>query len=62
MPIIRVSMWPGRTHEQKAQLAKAFTDAMVTIGKTTPEGTIVIFEEVDKSSWASAGVLASDKK
>ena len=60
MPIVRVEMWPGRTHEQKQQLAKAITDAMVEIGKTTPEATLIVFEDVDKSNWAQSGILASD--
>ncbi|HBD85017.1 MAG TPA: 4-oxalocrotonate tautomerase [Dehalococcoidia bacterium] len=60
MPIVRVEMWPGRTHEQKQKLAKAITDAMVEIGKTTPEATLIVFEDVDKSNWAQSGILASD--
>ena len=42
-------------------LAKAITDAMVTITHTTPEATIIVFEDVDKSNWAESGVLASDQ-
>jgi 4-oxalocrotonate tautomerase len=53
-------MWPGRTHAQKKQLAKAITDAMVDIAKTTPEATIVIFDDVPKENWAQAGVLSSE--
>ena len=60
MPIVRVEMWPGRTHEQKQKLAKAITDAIVEIGKTTPEATLIVFEDVDKSNWAQSGILASD--
>ena len=60
MPIVRVEMWPGRTHEQKQKLVKAITDAMVEIGKTTPEATLIVFEDVDKSNWAQSGILASD--
>jgi phenylpyruvate tautomerase PptA (4-oxalocrotonate tautomerase family) len=30
MPIIRIEMWPGRTHAQKAELARVITEAMVT--------------------------------
>ena len=60
MPIVRVEMWPGRTHSQKAELAKAITEAMVTIGHTTPEATFVIFGDVPKENWAQSGVLASD--
>ena len=60
MPIVRVEMWPVRTQEQKQKLAKAITDAMVEIGKTTPEATLIVFEDVDKSNWAQSGILASD--
>ena len=35
MPIIRVEMWPGRTHEQKAALAKAITDDVVEAARST---------------------------
>ena len=61
MPIIRIDMWPGRTHAQKAELARVITDAMVTIGHTTPEATQVIFEDVPKENWAQGGMLASDQ-
>jgi len=59
MPIIRVEMWSGRTRAQKAELARVITEAVVTIAHTTPESTIVIFEDVTKENWAVGGVLAS---
>ncbi len=59
MPIIRVEMWPGRTKAQKAELARVITEAVVTIAHTTPESTIVIFQDVAKDNWAVGGVLAS---
>ena len=62
MPIVRVEMWPGRTHAQKAELAKRITEAVVTVAKTTPEAPIVVFEDVAKENWAVAGTLASDAK
>lgn len=61
MPIVRVEMWPGRTHAQKQELARAITEAVCNIAHTTPEATIVIFEDVAKENWAQGGVLASDK-
>lgn len=60
MPVIHVEMWSGRTHAQKKALAKAITDAMVDITKTTPEATIVIFDDVPKENWAQGGVLSSE--
>ncbi len=60
MPIIRVEMWPGRTHDQKAELARRITAAVVEVAQTTPEATIVVFQDVAKEDWAVAGRLASD--
>lgn len=60
MPIVRVEMWSGRTHAQKAELAQAITDAMVKIAKTTPEATTVVFTDISKDNWAEGGRLASD--
>jgi len=62
MPIVRVEMWPGRTHAQKAELARVITEAIVTIAHTTPEATIIVFEDVAKENWAQGGVLASDEQ
>lgn len=62
MPIVRVEMWPGRTTAQKRELARVITEAIVSIAQTTPEATIVIFEDVARENWAQGGVLASDQK
>ena len=62
MPIVEVKMYAGRSHAQKAELAKAITDAMVDIGKTQPEAVMVLFQDVPREDWAQAGVLASDAK
>ncbi len=62
MPIVTVQMWPGRTQAQKAELARRITDAIVAVANTTPDATIVIFEDVGKENWAVGGVLASDAK
>ena len=60
MPIIRVELWSGRTKEQKAELAEALTDALVRIGKTSADHTIVLFQDIDKDNWAEGGKLASE--
>ncbi|HWO94386.1 MAG TPA: tautomerase family protein [Dehalococcoidia bacterium] len=61
MPIIRVEMWKGRTKDQKAELARAITDAMVAIAQTSPESTIIIFDDVERENWAENGRLAIDE-
>ncbi len=59
MPIVRVEMWTGRTAAQKKELARVITDAMVNIAHTTPEATIIVFEDIEKDNWAQAGKLSS---
>lgn len=53
-------MWEGRTKEQKKELARVITDAMVDIAKTTPEHVNIIFRDVAKEDWAISGVLSSE--
>jgi 4-oxalocrotonate tautomerase len=60
MPIVRVEMFPGRTHAQKQELARAITEAVANIAHATPEATIVIFADVAREHWAQGGKLASD--
>lgn len=60
MPIVRVEMWTGRTEAQKKELARVITDAMVNIAHTTPEATIIVFEDIEKNNWAQAGKLSSE--
>jgi 4-oxalocrotonate tautomerase len=60
MPVVRVEMWSGRTRAQKQELARVITEAMVNIAHTTPEATIVIFDDIAKENWAQSGSLASE--
>ncbi|AIF82181.1 uncharacterized protein, 4-oxalocrotonate tautomerase [Candidatus Nitrososphaera evergladensis SR1] len=55
MPLILVSLYPGRTKEQKDEFAKAVTDAAVSILKTKAEHVIVVYDENPKENWFQAG-------
>ncbi|MFL6318697.1 MAG: 4-oxalocrotonate tautomerase family protein [Nitrososphaeraceae archaeon] len=55
MPLISVSMYPGRTREQKEEFAKAVTDAAVQILKTKSEHVIIVYEENPKENWFISG-------
>ncbi|HEU4984798.1 MAG TPA: tautomerase family protein [Nitrososphaera sp.] len=55
MPLIQVSMYPGRTKEQKDEFAKAITDAAVSILKTKAEHVIVVYEDNPRENWFQAG-------
>ena len=61
MPLIRVEMFEGRTVDQKRALAQALTEATVKTLGVSPGAVDIMFFDVPKSDWASAGELWSDK-
>ena len=61
MPIIHVQLFEGRSNEQKRAYAKALTEASVQVLGIDPGAVDVIFSDVKKSDWATAGVLWSEK-
>ena len=60
MPNITIQWYAGRTDQQKREITAAITDAMVKIGKTTPDQVHILFQDVEKSNWGVNGKLASD--
>jgi 4-oxalocrotonate tautomerase len=60
MPIIDIKLFEGRTLEEKRNLVKAITDAVVSSINTKPEDVRITLEEMDKRNHAVGGVLAVD--
>lgn len=60
MPVVTIQLFEGRTVEQKREIAKAITDTLVTVGKTTPDAVHIVFQEIARHNWAHAGKLASE--
>ena len=61
MPTIRVELFAGRTVEQKRALAAALTEATVKTLGGSADAVDVIFCDVERHDWATAGQLWSDK-
>ena len=55
MPLITVSMYPGRTPEQKSEFAKAVTRSAAEILKTKEDHVVVVFEDNPRENWFLAG-------
>ena len=62
MPIVTIDLVEGRTIEQKRELAKRITAAIVELLKTTPEEVTIIYRDGPRSNFAKAGALLSDRK
>ena len=61
MPIIRVEMFPGRTIDQKRDLARELTDGFVRACGGAGEKLHVVVTEVEHENWGVGGELMSDK-
>ena len=61
MPVVTIQMWEGRSVDQKRELVKAITDAMVEISKTKREAVQVVIHDLPKHNWGTGGMLASEK-
>jgi 4-oxalocrotonate tautomerase len=60
VPNITIQWYAGRTEQQRREIVKAITEAMVKIGKTTPDQVHIVFQDVEKANWGYNGKLASD--
>lgn len=62
MPFVIVEFWEGRTVDQKRNLVKAITQAMVDQAGCKPEHLHVVIHDTPKDSWGRGGVLGIDMK
>jgi 4-oxalocrotonate tautomerase len=62
MPTLRVELMEGRTLEQKKELVRALTEAVVRTLGSKPEGVDVILYDIKRHDWATGGELWSEKK
>jgi 4-oxalocrotonate tautomerase len=60
MPLIQIQLFEGRSDDMKREYAKAITEMAVKIMGCSAESVDVIYQEVKKSDWATAGKLWSD--
>lgn len=60
MPTIRVELLEGRTDDQKKAFARAVSEAAIQQLKSEPQHVDVVFFEVPKRNWSTAGVFFSD--
>lgn len=52
MPHVIVKMHPGRSEQQKAQLAEAITQQVMAIARVGADAVSVAIEEVNAKDWA----------
>ena len=62
MPMIRVELFEGRTAQQKKEFAQAVTREAAKILKCSEDSVDIIYTDIKKQDWATAGVPWSEAK
>jgi 4-oxalocrotonate tautomerase len=60
MPLVEITMWPGRSAETKRKIIREVTDALSRACGAPPEAIEIILRDVPKTDWASGGVPYSE--
>jgi 4-oxalocrotonate tautomerase len=62
MPFVTVSMYEGRTLDQKRELVKGITEVVARVTGVTPQGVHVVIDEVKRENWSIGGLLWPDRQ
>ncbi|MEZ0343396.1 MAG: 2-hydroxymuconate tautomerase [Caldimicrobium sp.] len=60
MPIVKISLFSGRSREIKKKIAEEITQILVKNLQIPEEAVIIIFEDLEKHNFAQAGKLADE--
>lgn len=60
MPTVHIHMYEGRTKEQKRNLVKSVTDAIVKSLDVKPEAVTIFLHEISKENVAKAGKIVAE--
>lgn len=51
MPLVDITLFHGRSDEQKSEIARLISRALIDVGNAHPDSVHVIFRDVDRSNW-----------
>lgn len=61
MPLVRIDLFPGRTAEMKAELARRVCEAFADVCGTRPADMTVIYSETAPEDWFVASESYASK-
>lgn len=62
MPYVNVQITRGASRDQKAELVRSITDALVRVLGKNPEHTHIVIQEINEEDWGFAGLLTDEWK
>jgi 4-oxalocrotonate tautomerase len=51
VPFVEITLFEGRTDEQKTEIARAISRALIDVGGAEPDSVHVIFRDLDRRDW-----------
>ncbi|PKQ20419.1 MAG: 4-oxalocrotonate tautomerase [Actinobacteria bacterium HGW-Actinobacteria-6] len=60
MPIVHIHMLEGRNVDQKRELVRSMTEAVVNSVDAPPERVHIVIHEMKRENFAEAGILNSE--
>jgi 4-oxalocrotonate tautomerase len=62
MPLVEITLWPGRSAEVKENIIREVTDALCRSCGAPPEAVEIIIRDVPKTDWGRGGQPYSKTK
>lgn len=62
MPLVEVTLFAGRTEQQKEDIARIFIDALIHVGNAHPHSVHVIFRDCARTDWLKSSELLRGEK
>ena len=56
MPLVEITLWPGRTPEVKERIIREVTEALSRSSGAPPEAIEIIIRDIPKTDWGRGGV------
>ncbi|MBM3307430.1 MAG: 4-oxalocrotonate tautomerase family protein [Candidatus Eisenbacteria bacterium] len=55
MPLVEITLWPGRSEEVKERIIREVTDALSRSCGAPPDAIEIIIRDVPKTDWGRGG-------
>jgi phenylpyruvate tautomerase PptA (4-oxalocrotonate tautomerase family) len=62
MPLVEITLYRGRTPEQKVAIAEAVSRALIDEGGAAPDSVHVIFRACERHDWLKSRELLDDSQ
>jgi 4-oxalocrotonate tautomerase len=51
VPFVDITLFEGRTDEQKTEIARQISRALIDVGRAEPDSVHVVFRDLERQNW-----------